>query len=55
MEISKYRVKLDAVKKELVVNEKQLRETQTKLDEAEERLKKLQSVGKIIRFMMILF
>lgn len=46
VEVSKLRVKLDAVKQELNVNEKILEEIESEFNEANRQLKKLQCVCK---------
>jgi len=50
VEVSKYRVKLDAVTQELKINEKILEETENELREANAQLEKLQAVCKIYNF-----
>lgn len=47
LEVSKYRVKLDEVKKELVVNEKRLEETQVDFNETNAKLAQIESVGRV--------
>lgn len=47
MEISKYRVKLDAVRKESDCNEKQLEKTQFDFNEASAQLEKIKLVNSI--------
>lgn len=50
LEISKYRVKLDEVKGELCINEKQLEETQTDFNDASARLARMETVNYLFIF-----
>lgn len=45
LEISKYRVKLDVIKKDFEINERRLRETQIDFNEASVQIEKLKSVS----------
>lgn len=44
LEVSKYRVKMDAIKKELEINEKRLEETQLNYDEAKSQLARIEEL-----------